>query len=135
MQIMVCGPVGSIGTSRITEMMKFLEDNGFQPVRQFVKGKSDYSTIKDFRKRKNLANKIIMHDLQIIKKSDVLIVLPEPSFGASIEMYVAKSLKKKIILFSNKPIASPWPVRFSDIIVTNKKDLINHLQKISKLHK
>lgn len=135
MQIMVCGPVGGIGTNRITEMMKFLEDNGFQPVRQIVKGKLDYSTIKDFRKRKNLANKIITHDLQLIKKSDVLIVLPEPSFGASIEMYVAKSLKKKIILFSNKPIPSPWPVRFSDIMITNKKDLINHLQKISRSHK
>ena len=135
MQIMVCGPVGGIGTSKINEIMKFLEDNGFQPVRQFVKRKSDYSKIKDFRKRKDLAHKIIMHDLQVIKKSDVLIVLPEPSFGASIEMYVAKSLKKKIILFSNKPIPSPWPVRFSDIIVTNKKDLINHLQKISRSHK
>ncbi len=135
MQIMVCGPVGGIGIGRIAEMMKLLEENGFQTVKQFVKGRSDYSRISDFRKRKKLAKKIITHDLHIIKKSDVLVVLPEPSFGASIEMYVAKSLKKKIILFSNKPVSSPWPVRFSDIIITNKKDLINYLQKISKSYK
>ncbi|MEO9278094.1 MAG: hypothetical protein ABI340_09990 [Nitrososphaera sp.] len=48
-----------------------------------------------------------MYDLQIIKKSYVLIVLPEPSFEVSIEMHVAKSLKKKIIPFSNKPMPSP----------------------------
>ncbi len=135
MQIMVCGPVGGVGTGRITEMRRFLEENGFQTVKQFVKGKSDYSRMNDFRKRKKLAKKIIAHDLQVIKKSDVLIVFPEPSFGASIEMYIAKVLKKKIILFSNKPIPSPWPIGFSDITVTNKKDLINHLQKISTSYK
>jgi hypothetical protein len=54
MQIIACGPVGGNGTGRITEMMKFLEDSGFQPVKQFVKGKSDYSGMKDFRKRKKI---------------------------------------------------------------------------------
>ncbi len=76
-----------------------------------------------------------MHDLELIKKSDMLIVLPDPSFGASIEMHVAKSLKKKIILFANKPVPSPWPVGYSDTIITNKKDLVDYLQKTIKSHK
>ncbi len=131
---MVCGPLGSGGVGKIMNMIKFLEENGFEPVKQIVKGKSDYSKIRDFRKRRKLARKIIIHDLQFVKKSDVLIVLPEPSFGASIEMYVAKSLKKKIILFSNRPVPTPWPVGYSDLIITNKKDLLNYLQKIKESH-
>ncbi len=132
---MVCGPIGNSGVGKINSMIKFLEDSGFESLKQIVKGRSDYSRIIDFRKRRKLAKKIITHDLQLIRKSDVLIVLPEPSFGASIEMYVAKSLKKRIILYSSKSVSSPWPIGFSDIIITNKSDLIEYLQKIYKTYK
>jgi len=126
MKIMVCGPIGGVGIDKILEMREFLEREGFETIKQFSKGQ-DYSKIHDFRKKTTLVKKIIKHDLDCIKKADVLVVLPEPSFGASIEMFVAKNAKKKVILFSSKPVPSPWPVGFSDIVVTSKKELIRKL--------
>lgn len=128
-KIMVCGPIGGVGINKILELREFLESEGFETVKQFSKGK-DYSNIRDFRKKTMLVKKIIKHDLDCIKKADVLVVLPDPSFGASIEMFVAKSAKKKVILFSSKPVPSPWPVGFSDVVVTNKKELVRKLHKI-----
>jgi hypothetical protein len=126
---MVCGPIGGVGIGKILEMRDFLENEGFETVKQFSKG-ADYSSILDFRRRIRLAKKIIKHDLACIKEADVLVVLPEPSFGASIEMYVAKSTKKKVILFSNKPVSSPWPVGFSDCIVTSRNQLVKKLKNM-----
>ena len=129
MKIMICGPIGGVGTSKILEMRKFLESKGFETIKQFSKGK-DYSNIRDFRKKTMLVKKIIKHDLDCIKKADVLVVLPDPSFGASIEMFVAKNAKKKVILFSSKPVSSPWPVGFSDVVATSKNELIRKLHRI-----
>ena len=129
MKIMVCGPIGGIGTGKILEMREFLESKGFDTVKQFSKGK-DYSSIRDFRKKSKLVKKIIRYDLECVKKADVLVVLPEPSFGASIEMFIAKNAKKKVILFSNKPVPSPWPIGFSDAVVTSKNDLVRKLHEI-----
>lgn len=129
MKIMVCGPIGRDGTGKISEMSEFLESNGFETVRQFSKN-NDYSKIHDFRKRTKLVKKIIDHDLACISKADVLVVLPEPSFGASIEMFVAKNAGKKVILFSNKPISSPWPIEFSDSVVTTKSELVRKLNDL-----
>lgn len=126
---MVCGPIGGVGIDKILQMREFLENKGFETVKQFAKGK-DYSSISDFRKKTTLVKNIIKHDLACIKKADILVVLPEPSFGASIEMYVAKSSKKKVILFSEKPVPSPWPVGFSDVIATSKNDLIRKLHRM-----
>ncbi len=129
MKIMVCGPIGGVGINKILEMREFLENKGFETVKQFSKD-NDYSNIRDFRKKTMLVKKIIKHDLDCIKKADVLVVLPEPSFGASIEMFVAKNAKKKVILFSSKPVPSPWPVGFSDVVVTSKNELVRKLHKI-----
>lgn len=129
MKIMVCGPIGGVGIDKILAMREFLESKGFETVKQFSKGK-DYSKIHDFRKKPMLVKKIIRHDLGCIKKADVLVVLPEPSFGASIEMFVAKNAKKKVILFSSKPVPSPWPIGFSDIVATSKKELVRKLHNI-----
>lgn len=126
MKIMVCGPIGGVGIDKIFEVREFLEKEGFETVKQFSKGK-DYSNIHDFRKKTTLVKNIIKHDMECIKKSDVIIVLPEPSFGASIEMFVGKNAKKKVILFSSKPVPSPWPIGFSDFIVTSKKELVRKL--------
>jgi len=126
MKIMVCGPIGGVGIGKILEIREFLESEGFETVKQFSKGK-DYSNVRDFRKKTALVKNIIRHDLECIKKSDVLVVLPEPSFGASIEMFIAKNARKKVILFSSKPVPSPWPIGFSDIVVTSKKELVRKL--------
>lgn len=129
MRIMVCGSMRGVGISRILRMREFLEKKGFETVKQFSKGK-DYSHIRDFREKTMLVKNIIKHDLACIKKADVLIVLPEPSFGTSIEMFVAKNAKKKVILFSNKPVPSPWPIGFSDMVVTSKNELVSKLHEI-----
>jgi hypothetical protein len=126
---MVCGPIGGVGLEKISKMRTFLESSGFETVKQFSKG-DDYSYIYDFRKKTRLAKKIIEHDLACVKKADVLVVLSGPSFGASIEMYVARGMKKKVILVSDRPVSSPWPVRFSDHIVTSRKELVRKLQKL-----
>ena len=127
---MVCGPIGDRGIRRILKMIEFLEKNGFQTIKQFSKAKEDYSHIHDFRRKKELAQKIIRHDYSCVKKADVFVVLPEPSFGAAIEMFLAKKLKKKVILFSDKPMSSPWPIKFSDFVITNKNDLVTILNRI-----
>ena len=129
MKIMVCGPIGGVGLDKIMKMQEFLESKGFDTVKQFSKGK-DYSNIHDFRKKTTLVKKIIKHDLECIQKADVLVVLPEPSFGASIEMFIAKNEKKKVILFSSRPVSSPWPVGFSDAVATSRSELVRKLHKM-----
>jgi len=62
----------------------------------------------------------------------VIIVLPTPSFGAAMEMFLAKEHGKKTILFSEKAMPSPWPVNFADFIATNKNSLLEILNKIRK---
>ncbi len=126
---MVCGSMRGVGITKILKMREFLEKRGFETVKQFSRGK-DYSHIRDFREKSVLVKNIIQHDLACIKKADVLIILPEPSFGTSIEMFVAKNAKKKVILFSNKPVPSPWPIGFSDIVVTSKNELVKKLHEI-----
>ena len=61
MKIMVCGPIGGIGISKILEMREFLENEGFDTVKQFSND-NDYSKIHDFRKKTMLVKKIIRHD-------------------------------------------------------------------------
>jgi hypothetical protein len=39
-------------------------------------------------------------------------------------MIVAKSLRKKIILFAKDPVPTPWPVHFSDHIATSEDQLV-----------
>ena len=123
---MVCGSMRGVGIIRILSMREFLEKKGFETIKQFSKGK-DYSHIRDFREKTILVKNIIKHDLACIKEADVLVILPEPSFGTSIEMFVAKNAKKKVILFSNKPVPSPWPIGFSDMVVTSKNELVSKL--------
>ncbi|HET7337777.1 MAG TPA: hypothetical protein VFJ23_07800 [Candidatus Nitrosotalea sp.] len=118
------------GITKILKMQKFLEEKSFETIEQFSNGR-DYSNTRDFREKPILAKNIIKHDLACIKKTDVLVVLPEPSFGTSIEMFVAKNAKKKIILFSSKPVPSPWPIGFSDMVATNKNDLVRKLHEMT----
>ena len=132
MKIMICGPIGHGGVSKIKRLSEFLEENGFEIIKQFEKDRMDYSHIRDFRKKTSLSQSIVEHDLRAVNSSNVLVVLPKPSFGAAIEMYIGKNTGKKIILFSKKDVPTPWPVRFSDYIVTDKKSLVRILQKISR---
>ena len=85
---------------------------------------------KDFRDKKNISHQIVNHDLELIRKSDVLAyVSNKPSYGTGIEMFVAKNSGKRVILFA-KELPTPWPVNFSDDIVTSEQELIKSLRQL-----
>jgi hypothetical protein len=91
----------------------------------------NYSGVTDFRNRRELSKEIVTHDLQYIQKADVLVVLGVlPSYGTGVEGYKAKEKGKIVILFAEQPVPTPWPVYFSDYIVTNESELIDLLHSL-----
>ena len=46
------------------------------------------------------------------------------------EISEAKKLGKTVIVFSEKPLASPWPIAYSNHIVTSEDELIELLSKL-----
>ncbi len=128
---MVCGSIGYGGVHEIRRLYSSLHKQGFDTVDHLNNKEMDYSDIKDFRYRKDLSRYIINHDLEYIKKADVLVVLAgKPSYGAGIEMYIARSAGKRVILFAPEPIPTPWPVNFCDDIITCEQELIKSLQQL-----
>jgi hypothetical protein len=111
MQIMVCGSIGYGGIDEIGRLYSFLLKEGFDIVDHLVSKGADYSDIKDFRDKKELSHQIVNHDLEYVKKADVLVVLANrPSYGAAIEMFIAKSSGKRVVLFAKDPVPTPWPI-------------------------
>jgi len=93
----------------------------------------DYSDIKDFRGDRDLAERIVKHDLEFIKKGDVVVAITNgPSYGTAIEMFVAKQLGKRVILYSEKQVPTPWPVAFSDKTASDLGSLIFRLREFEK---
>lgn len=132
MKIMVCGSIGYGGLAKIRKIQSLLKKNGFTVVDQIFK-EVVCSGIKDFRNEQKLAEKVVRHDLNCVKKSDVIVVMADaPSYGTAIEMFVAKELGKKVILFSEKEIPTPWSIAFSDCIVKSTEKLILRLEGIVK---
>ena len=69
--------------------------------------------------------------MEYVKESDVLVILANrPSFGTAIEMFVAKNSKKPVIVFAKESIPTPWPINFSDYIVTAEEELITLLRQL-----
>ena len=102
---MVCGSIGYGGIDDIRRIYTFLDTEGFDIVDHIVGKGMDYSGIKDFRNKKELSGQIVNHDLEYVKKADVLVVLASmPSYGAAIEMFVAKNSGKKIVLLAKDPV-------------------------------
>jgi nucleoside 2-deoxyribosyltransferase len=133
MQIMVCGSIGYEGIDEIRDLYSFLHTLGFKTVDHLVEKGMDYSNISDFRDKKELSRQIVNHDLEYVKKADVLVVLANrPGVGTAIEMFVAKSSGKMIILFAKDPVPTPWPVNFSDDIVTSQEELLKLLHKLEQ---
>ena len=52
--------------------------------------------------------------------------------GTAIEMFVAKSSGKMMILFAKDPVPTLWPVNFSDDIVTSQEELLKLLHKLEQ---
>lgn len=129
MKIMVCASIGYGGINKIRELYSKLSKAGFEVLNHIDEKQMDYSNVKDFREQKELAKKIVEHDLNYLEKADAVIVISDgiPSFGTGIEMYVAKKSGKKVILFSPNELPTPWPVNFSDFVVTNENELFDFL--------
>lgn len=130
---MVCGSIGYSGKADdIRNMYLFLKSKGFSITSHLTQDETmNYSDITDFRNKENLSRQIVNHDLRYIKKTDVIVVIGNgPSYGAAIEMFVAKKSGKKVILFAKDPIPTPWPINFSDYRVKNEDELIELLNKL-----
>jgi len=133
MKIMVCGSIGYGGIDQVRETYLFLRNEGFDIVDNVVSKCMDYSRIKDFRNRKALSHRIVSYDLELIKKTDVLVVLStRPSYGTGIEAYIARNSGKHVILFAKSAVPTPWPIEFSEHIVQNEDELIKVLYKLKK---
>jgi nucleoside 2-deoxyribosyltransferase len=133
MQIMVCGSIGYGGAIEIKRMYSLLKKEGFAVLNHIISKGMDYSHIKDFRYEKELSAKIVGHDLEYVSKADVVVVLVnKASYGSAIEMFVARQSKKRIILFAKNPIPTPWPIHFSDYVVTTEEALLRLLREIDR---
>jgi hypothetical protein len=130
---MVCGSIGYGGIDDLRRFYSFLKTEGFDTIDHIVGKGMDYSDIKDFRNKKELSRQIVSHDLGYVKEADVLVVLGNmPSYGAALEMFVAKHSGKKIILLAEDPVATPWSISFSDYVVTTEEELIKLLWNLEK---
>jgi nucleoside 2-deoxyribosyltransferase len=130
---MVCGSIGYSGKADdIRNMYLFLKSKGFSITSHLTQDETmNYSDITDFRNKENLSRQIVNHDLRYIKKTDVIVVIGNgPSYGAAIEMFVAKKSGKKVILFAKDPIPTPWPINYSDYRVKNEDELVELLNKL-----
>ena len=132
-KIIVCGSIGYGGIDTIKEIRDFLRKNYFNVIDHISKEDMDYSDIGDFRDDKSLSEKIVKHDLEYIDQADIIVVITErPSFGTAIEQYHAYTKKKEVVLFSEKPVPTPWPIHFSTYIAKSKEELIKILIKINQ---
>jgi len=128
-KIIVCGAIANRGISKIRRIQSLLKEKGFHVTDQI--SDEDYSKIKDFRDKKSLADEIIKHDLDFIKKSDLVVALIDrPSYGVAVEIYFAKMMGKKVITMSKRRIPSPWPIALSDRIINNEEQLVSALKEL-----
>lgn len=130
MKVIVCGSIGYGGLSKIREVQSMLREGGFNVIDHISERGMDYSKIKDFRDKPVLSRNIVNHDLDFVKQADVVIAISNgASYGTAIEIYVAKQLGKKVILWSKNEVPTPWPIAFSDSVVKSKKALVSSLKE------
>jgi nucleoside 2-deoxyribosyltransferase len=129
LKVIVCGAIADKGISKIRKIQSLLKEKGFHVIDQI--SDEDYSKVKDFRDKKNLAEEIVKHDLDFIKESDIVVALIDrPSFGVAMEIYFAKNLGKKVIIMSKRRVPSPWPIAFSDRITRDEEQLMLVLREL-----
>ena len=130
---MVSGSIGYGGIDEIGRLYSFLLKEGFGIVDHLVSKGADYSDIKDFRDKKKLSHQIVNHDLEYVEKADVLVVLGNrPSYGAAIEMFIAKSSGKRVVLLAKDPVPTPWPINFADDITTSEEELFKVVERLEQ---
>lgn len=125
MEIMVCGSIGYGDVNEIRHFYSLLQKQGFGIVDHFKSIGMDYSDVKDFRDKNDLSGQIVDHDLEFVKKANILVVLANrPSYGTAIEMFIGKCSGKRVILVAKDPIPTPWPISFSDDVVRSEEELL-----------
>ena len=134
LSVMVLGSIGYGGIGDIRDMYDFLERNGFDVVRHIEEKGMDYSHITDFRYEKGLSKEIVDHDLSYVRKADVMVRVHNghASEGSAIEMYVARSEGKKVVMLAKEPIPTPWTVHHCDYVVESEDELIRTLHMLEK---
>lgn len=111
MEIMIRGSIGYGGTEEIKQLYSLLEKEGSTVLNHVISENMYYSFVKDFRYQKELAAKIVAHDLEYVRKADVMVVLAnKASYGSAIEIFVERQSGKKIISFAKNSIPTPWPI-------------------------
>jgi nucleoside 2-deoxyribosyltransferase len=129
MKILVCGSIGYGGMDRIRDIQTLLRNEGITVIDQISEEGMDYSDIKDFRDKPEIAAEIVEHDLKFVEKSDVIVVVSNgPSYGTAIEMYIAKQRGKKVITLCEDEVPTPWLIFLSNYTVKTKRELIDILR-------
>ena len=131
--VVVCGSIGYGGLPKIRRIQSLLREKGFQVLDHISEEQMDYSELKDFRDKRELAERIVRHDLEFINKGDTIVAISNgPSYGTAIEMFVAKQLGKQVILYSEGEYPTPWPIAFSDATVSDLDGLVSKLNELEK---
>lgn len=133
MKVIVCGPIAYGSLEEVRLIQKILEKEGYDVIDQFKVSEMDYSCVKDFSDKKDVAEKIVKNDLAFIDKCDILVALCDtPSFGTAIEIFYAKMHGKIVVVLSGRLQPSPWPIAFADFIVRSLNELKLVLSKYVK---
>lgn len=135
LSVIVLGSIGYGGIEDIRDMYDFLDRKGFDVIRHVEENGMDYSHVTDFRYEKDLSKKIVQHDLDHVRKADVVIRVHNgrASEGSAIEMCVAKSEGRKVVMLAKRPVPTPWPVHHCDHVVKTKDGLVKTLRRIERM--
>jgi len=82
----------------------------------------------DYKYQEGKHRAIVNKDRKHIRQSNILIVDgTKPGWGTAMEMFYAKSLRKKVYVFVHDEWRSPWLINYSSIIFEGLDDIINFL--------
>ena len=96
---------------------------------------ADYSDIKDFRDKKELSHQIVNHDLEYVKKADVLVVLANrPSYVPGHRDVYCQKFRKESCTVRKGSRGSTWPVNFVDDITTSEEELFKLLHRLEQVN-
>jgi hypothetical protein len=64
----------------------------------------------------------------------LVVLANRPSYGTAIEMFIAKSSGKRVVLLAKNPVPTPWPVSFADDITTSEEELFKLLHRLEQVN-
>jgi nucleoside 2-deoxyribosyltransferase len=130
---MVCGSIGHGGIEEIKNVCSVLRKERFDTLDHILQEGMDYSSVKDFRGKRELARSIVAKDMEYVMKADIVVAISNgPSYGTAIELYAAKNAGKRVVVLAEGPVPTPWLVTFSDYIVTSKAELVELLRGLKE---